>query len=111
MVWTQKKLKSNRRPLSQLNDLYQDAIFRDAANSEKQSVEVNDGTADREVTVNSSGSNSTANYSTVNDQTLARCVNGKFDGELVNIFDTVEDQMLNAILTAIDFIITSSPKD
>ena len=39
-------------------------------------------------------------------QTLERCFNETIDREMGNIVDTFEDRMQNAILTAIDKIIT-----
>ena len=42
----------------------------------------------------------------VNVKTLERCFNKKIDKEMVKIIDTVEDRIQNAILRAINGIIT-----
>ena len=39
-------------------------------------------------------------------KTLERCFNEKIDKQMSNIVDTVEDRIQNAILTAIDYIVT-----
>ena len=105
MVPIQKKKQSNRRLLSQFDDFDQDGTFSHAANNGQKNVIVNDGTVDRDIIANNSGSNSTVNENTVNVQTLARCFNEKIDREMCNIVHIVEDWIQNAILTAIDNII------
>ena len=72
-----------------------------------ENVIVNDGTVDREITVNNGGSISTGNESTVNVQKLERYFNERIEREVGNIVDTVEDRIQNAILTAIDNTISS----
>ena len=67
---------------------------------------INEDTADQEFTVNNSGSNSAANENLVSVKTLERCFNERIDRELGNFVDTAEDRIQNAILTAIDSIIT-----
>ena len=66
---------------------------------------VNEGTNDRDFTVRTSCNNSATNESTVNVKTLERCFSEKFDREVSNIVDTVEDRILNANLTTTDNIV------
>ena len=68
----------------------------------------NGGTNDRDFTVGTSTSNLATNENTVNAKTLKRCFNERIDREMSNIVNTVEDRIQNAILTAIDNIV--SPK-
>ena len=75
-------------------------------NSRKQNVVVNDGPVDRGFTFIISGIFSTTDEKTMSVQTLERCSNEKIDRHLGNIVDTVENRIQNAILTAIDNIIT-----
>ena len=106
MIFTRKKRQSNRRLLSQLDDLDQDVIIGYAASGRQQNVVVNDGTIDQEFTVNNNGSNLTASENAVNVQTLERCFNERVDRDMGNNVETPEDRIQNAILTAIDNIIT-----
>ena len=92
--------------LSQLVDFDQDFIFGDAANSGQQVVVDKDYVVDQTFTVKNKGSNLTAKEINVNVQTSDRCFNERIDWEMVNIVDTVEDRIQNAILTAIDHKIT-----
>ena len=79
--------------------------FVDAASNGQQSFKVKIGTVDQEITANESGNNSTPNEKTVNLQTSEKCFNESIGRELVNLVDTVEDTIQNAILTAMDIII------
>ena len=79
--------------------------FVDAASNRQQNFKVKIGTVDQKITANESGNNSTPNEKTVNLQTSERCFNESIDRELVNLVDTVEDTIQNAILTAMDIII------
>ena len=105
MVSTPKKRQSNRKLLSQLDDLDQDMIIGDAASERQENVVVNEGTNNRDFTVGTSSNNIAINESTVNMKTLEKCFNERIDREMSNIVDTVEDRIQNAILTAIDSII------
>ena len=106
MVSTRKKRQSSKRLLSQLEDFDQDMIIGSAASERQENVVVNEGTNDRDFTVSNSGNNASVNESTVNVKTLERCFNERIDREMNNIVDTVEDRIQNAILTAIQNIVT-----
>ena len=106
MVSTRKKMQSNKRLLSQLNDFDQDMIIGNAASERQENVVVNEGTNDRDFTVSNFSSNSTAvNESAMIVKTLERCFNERIDREMSNIVDTVEDRIQNAILTTIENIV------
>ena len=105
MVSTRKKRQSNKRLLSQLDDFDQDMIIGNTANARQESVEVNEGTNDRDFTVGTSNVSSLINENVLNVKTLERCFNEKIHREMCNIVDTVEDRIQNAILTAIDNIV------
>ena len=70
----------------------------------QENATVNECTGDQEITVNNSGSKSTANEKLVNVKTLERCFKERIDRKMGNIGDTVEDRIQNAILTAIGYI-------
>ena len=106
MASTRKKRQSNRRSLSQLDDFDQDVIIGNAASARQENIVVNEGTNDRDFTVSNSSNNTAVNESTVNVKTSERCFNEKIDREMSNIVDTVEDRIQNAILTAIENIVT-----
>ena len=80
----------------------------DAVSSRRQNVIVNSGPVDQNFTVNNNINSgiSTTNDNTVNVQTLERCLSCRIDGVMNNIVDAIEDMIQNAILTAIDNIIT-----
>ena len=105
MVSTRKKKQSNRRLLSQLDDVDQDMIIGNAASERQENTVVNEGTNDRDFTVGTSNDSSIVNGNAMNVKTLKRCFNEKIDREMNNIVDTVEDRIQNAILTAIDNIV------
>ena len=105
MVSTRKKRQSNKKLLSQLDDFDQDMINGNTANERQESVEVNEGTNDRDFTVGTSNVGSLINENVLNVKTLERCFNKRIDREMCNIVDTVEDRIQNAILTAIDNIV------
>ena len=65
-------MQQNRRLLGQLDDFDQDVAFGVAAKSGQQNVVVNDGTVDREITVNIISKNSFALEDTVKVQTLEK---------------------------------------
>ena len=108
MVSTRKKRQSNRRILSQLDDFDQDMIIGNAFFERQEYIVVNEGASDRDFTVGTSSNNIAINENTVNMKTLERSFNERIDREVSNIIDTVEDRIQNAILTAIDNIV--SPK-
>ena len=108
MVFTRKKRQSNRKLLNQLDDFDQDVIIGNTANERHENFAVNEGTNDRDFTVGTSNNNIAIIESTVNVKTLERCFNERIDKEMNNFVDTVEVSIQNAILTAIDNIITSS---
>ena len=106
MVSTRKKRQSSKRILSQLDDFDRDVIIGNTANERQGSVEVNEGTNDQDFTVGTSNVSSIVNENALNIKTLERCFNERIDREMGNIVDTVEDRIQNAILTAIDNIVT-----
>ena len=69
-------------------------------------IVVNEGTNDGDFTVGISSDNLVTNENTVNVKTLERCFIERNDREMSNAVDTVEDRSQNAILTAIDSIVT-----
>ena len=80
-------------------------IIGNTANERQESVEVNEGTNDRNFTVGTSNVSSLINENVLNVKTLERCFNERIDREMCNIVDTVEDRIQNTILTAIDNIV------
>ena len=106
MVSTRKKRQSSKRLLSQLDDFDRDVIIGNTANERQGSVEVNESTNDQDFTVGTSNVSSIVNENALNIMTLERCFNERIDREMGNIVDTVEDRIQNAILTAIDNIVT-----
>ena len=105
MVSTRKKRQSNKRLLSQLDDLDQDLIIGNATSERQENVVVNEGTNDQGFTGDASNISPIANENASNVKTLERCFNERIDREMNNIVDTVEDRIQNAILIAIDNII------
>ena len=75
MTSTRNKRESNRRLLSQLDDFDRDVIIGNVASGGQQSVVVNEGTVDREITVKNRGNNLTGNENMVSVQTVERCLN------------------------------------
>ena len=106
MVSTRKKRQSKKRLLSQSDDFDQDMIIGNAVSERQENAVVNEGTNDRDFTVSTSNNDSVVNESTINVKTLERCFNERIDREMSNITDTVEDRIQNAILTAIENIVT-----
>ena len=105
MVSTRKRRQSNRRLLSQLDDLDEDMIIGNAVSEKQENTVVNEGTNDRDFTVDTSNSSSVVNGNTMGVRTLERRFNERIDREMSNIIDKVEDRIQNAILTAIDYIV------
>ena len=106
MVSTRKKRQSNKRLLSQLDDFDQDMIIGNAVSERQKNVVVNEGTNDRNFTVGTSNNDSVVNGNAMSMKTLERCFNERIDREMNNIVDTVEDRIQNAILSAIENIVT-----
>ena len=75
-------------------------------NNRQENTAVNEGTADQEFTVGNSDGGQAVNENVVKVKTLERCFIERIDKEMGNIVDTVENRIQNAILTAIDSIIT-----
>ena len=105
MVSTRKRRQSNRRLPSQLDDLDEDMIIGNAVSEKQKNTVVNEGTNDRDFTVDTSNSSSVVNGNAMGVRTLERCFNERIDREMSNIIDKVEDRIQNAILTAIDYIV------
>ena len=102
MVSTRKKRQSNKRLLSQLDDFDQDMIIGNAVSERQENAVVNEGTNDRDFTVDTSNNDSIVNGNAMSVKTLERCFKERIDREMSNIVDTVEDRIQNAILTAIE---------
>ena len=77
-----------------------------AASERQENVVVNEGTNDRDFTVGTPNNDSVVNGNANSMKTLERCFNERIDREMNNIVDTVEDRIQNAILTAIENIVT-----
>ena len=106
MVSTRKKRQFYKRLLSQLDDFDQDMIIGNAASERQENVVVNEGTNDQNFTVGTSKVSTVMNENAMSAKTLERCFNERIDREMNNIVDTVEDRIQNAILAAIDNIVT-----
>ena len=106
MVSTRKKRQSNKKFLSQLDDFDRDMIFGNAVSERQENAVANEGTNDRDFTVGTSSNDSIVNGNAMSVKTLERCFNERIDREISKIVDTVEDRIQNAILTAIDNIVT-----
>ena len=106
MVSTRKKRQSSKRLLSQLDDFDQDVIIGNTTSERRENVVVNGGVDDQDFTGGTSNVSSIVNENALNVKTLERCFNERIDREMSNIVDTVEDRIQNAVLTAIDNIVT-----
>ena len=106
MVSTRKKRQSNNKLLSQLDDFDRDMIIGNAVSERQENAVVNEGTNDRDFTVGTSSKDSIVNGNAMSVKTLERCFNERIDREMSNIVGTFEDRIQNAILTAIDNIVT-----
>ena len=105
MVSTRKKRQSNKRLLSQLDNFDQDMIISNTVRESQGNAVVNEGTNDRDFTVDTSNDDSIINGNVMSKKTLERCFNERINREMSNIVDTVEDRIQNAILTAIENIV------
>ena len=106
MVSTRKKRQSSKRLLSQLDDFDQDVIIGNTTRERRENVVVNGGVDDQDFIGGTSNVSSIVNENALNVKTLERCFNERIDREMSNIVDTVEDRIQNAVLTAIDNIVT-----
>ena len=77
-----------------------------AVSERQETAVVNEGTNDGYFTVGPSNNDSVFNGNAMSVKTLERCFNEKIDREMSNNVDTVEDRIQNAILIAIDNIVT-----
>ena len=100
-----RKDSQNRRLLSQLDDFDQDLIFGNTASERQENIVISEDTTDRNLTVGNSSINTAIYESMVNVKILERRFNERIDREKRNIVDTVEDNIQNAILAAIDNIV------
>ena len=80
-------------------------VIGNAASERQETIVLNEGTNDRDFTVDTSSNNTPIIESMVNVKTLERCFNERIEKEMNNIVDTVADRIQNAILTAIDNIV------
>ena len=106
MVSTRKKRQSNKKLFSQLDNFDRDMIIGNAVSERQENAVVYEGTNYRDFTVGTSSNDSIVNGNAMSVKTLERCFNDRIDREKSNIVDTVEDRIQNAILTAIDNIVT-----
>ena len=81
-------------------------IIGNAVSERQENPVVNEGTNNRDFTVGTSSNDSIVNGNAMSVKTLERCFNERIDREMSNIVDTVEDRIQNAILAAIDNIVT-----
>ena len=72
----------------------------------QENTPVNEGTSDQEFTVGNSDGDPAVSGTVVNVNTSERCFFEGIDEEMGNIDETVEDRIENAILTAIDGIVS-----
>ena len=80
-------------------------IIGNTASGRQENIVANEGTNDQDFTFGTSSNISAINEIAMNLNTLEKCFSERMDRELINIVDTVEDRMQNAILTAIDNIV------
>ena len=80
-------------------------IIGNAASERQENIVVNEGTNDQDSTVGTSNVSSNVDENALNVRTLERCLNERFDREMNNIVETVEERIQNAILTVIDNIV------
>ena len=106
MFSNRKKRQSNRRFLSQIDDFDQDLIIGNTASGRQDNTVVNEGTNDQDFTVGTSSNDSIVNGNAMSVKTLEKCCNERIDREMSSIVDTAEDRIQNAILIAIDNIVT-----
>ena len=103
-------MQSNRRLLSQLDDLDQGIVIGNAISKRQENTAVYESAGDQDFTVDKPGSSLAANEDLVKMKTLESCFNKKIDKEMDNIVGTVEVRIQNAILTSIDIILTPRSK-
>ena len=79
MVSTRKNRQSNRRLVSQLDEIDQDMVIGNAVSERRESIVVNEGTNDRDLTVGTSSNNSVVNGNAMKVKTLGSCFNERID--------------------------------
>ena len=84
-------------------------VIGNAASYKQENTVVNEGTKNRDFTVSTSSNDIAINEDKGKMKTLERCFNDRFDREMSNIVDTVEDKIQKAIMPAIDNIV--APKN
>ena len=105
MVSSRKKKQSNRKLHSQLDDIDQDTVIGNAVSERQVIAVVNEGTNDRDFTVDTSNNSPVVNGNAMSVKTLERCINERIDRQMSNNVDTVEDRIQNSFLTTIDNIV------
>ena len=88
-----------------MDDFDQRIFIGNTSTERQENVMASKGTNDRDFTVSNSSDDTAVNESAVNVKTLERCFNERIDREMINIDDTFEERIQNAILTAIDNIV------
>ena len=81
-------------------------IIGNTTSERRENVVANGGVDDQDFTGGTSNVSSIVSENALNVKTLERCFNERIDREMSNIVDTVEDRIQNAVLTAIDNIVT-----
>ena len=81
-------------------------IIGNAVSERRENAVINQGTNDRDFTAGTSSNDSTNIGNAMSAKTLERCFNERIDREMSNIVGTVEDRIQDAILTAIDNIVS-----
>ena len=101
-----KKKTANRKFLSQLVDFDQDFVIGDAVSCERQNDVVNNSLADREFSFKFNDHLAVTIENTVVVQTMLITLTARTAREMGNAVETVEDRIQNAILAAMDNVIT-----
>ena len=81
-------------------------IIGSAVSERQENAVVNEGTNDRDFTVDTSSISSIVHGNAMSVKILERCFNERVDREMSNIVDTVEDRTQNAVLAAYDNTVT-----
>ena len=106
MVFTRKKSQSSKRLLSHLVDFDQDNVIGNTVSDRQEDTPVNEGTTDQEFTVGNSDGDPAFGGTVVNVNTSERYFIEEDDREVGSFDEMVKDRIENAILTAIDDIVT-----
>ena len=97
MVSTLKKRQSNKRHLSQLDEIEQVVIIGNAMSKRLGNTTVNEDTANQEFTVGNSDGGLAVNEYVVSVKSLERCFKEKIERKMIKIVDTVKIKIQNAI--------------